>query len=578
MLGNRTKNGADGSATQSDGWVGVYSHIRATMDGLIFSGDGKILRRSASKAVRLAGSHLITTCATMAAILLFVGLGSQILPRAVAGVPLPESSGSLRLAFILNIAIILFGWRRSKDLRLALDAHEQAERAAHRSANTDHATELANRRELLRSLSDMLESKRSGVLLLLDLDHFKRVNDLHGHHVGDELLRAVADVLRATAPPSACCARIGGDEFAILLEGDGRASAEGLAQKILLKLSTPFRIGNIQAQISSSIGLAMVDRSGSEEAALRRADVGLYAAKDAGRNGFAWFDEKMERDLSSRLKLEEDIRRGVEAGEFVPFFQPLIDLATKELVGFEALARWRSRNGDLLEPETFLEAAERTGLIGPLSMSVMEQALRDARNWPPHLKIAVNVSPIQFRDPTLAAQIVKVLATTGFPASRLEIEITEGSLLEDRAQVTTILKSLKNLGISISLDDFGTGYASLSQLHTLPVDRIKIDRSFINTLVKSERTTAIVQTIASMGHKLNVPITAEGVESEQIRSELAKFGCSEAQGWLFGRAVSADTVRSFLEMGGGQQTVEHKAEDYSAQSVESRRRQSKFGS
>ncbi|MEO5612448.1 MAG: EAL domain-containing protein [Sphingomicrobium sp.] len=514
----------------------------------------------------------------MAAILLFVGLGSQILPRAIAGVALPESAGSLRMAFILNIAIILFGWRRSKDLKDALDAHEQAERAAHRSANTDHATELANRRELLRSLSDMLESKRSGVLLLLDLDHFKRVNDLHGHHVGDELLRAVADVLRVTAPPGSCCARIGGDEFAILLDSDGRAAAEELGQRILFQLSTPFRIGNIQAQVSSSIGLAVVERSVTEEAALRRADVGLYAAKAAGRNCLAWFDDKMERDLSTRLKLEEDIRRGVEAGEFVPFFQPLIDLASKELVGFEALARWRSRNGELLEPESFLEAAERTGLIGPLSMSVMEQALTEARNWPGHLKIAVNVSPIQFRDPTLASQIVKVLASTGFPASRLEIEITEGSLLEDRAQVTTILKSLKNLGISISLDDFGTGYASLSQLHTLPVDRIKIDRSFINTLVKSERTSAIVQTIASMGHKLNVPITAEGVESEQIRNELSKLGCSEAQGWLFGRAVSADTVRSFLEMGGGQPTTEHIAENYSAKSVESRCRQSKFGS
>jgi diguanylate cyclase (GGDEF)-like protein len=539
---------------------------------------GDILRRSASKAVRLAGSHLITTCATLAAILLFVGLGSQILPRAIAGVALPESGGSLRLAFILNIAIILFGWRRSKDLRIALDAHEQAERAAHRNANTDHATELANRRELLRSLSEMRDSKRSGALLLLDLDHFKRVNDLHGHSVGDQLLRAVADVLRATAPAGSTCARIGGDEFAILLESDGRAAAEELGQKVLLELSTPFRIGNIQAQVSSSIGLAVVDRSGTEESVLRKADVGLYAAKDAGRNCLAWFDEKMERELSSRLKLEEDIRRGVEAGEFVPFFQPLIDLGSKELVGFEALARWRSRTGDLLEPETFLEAAERTGLIGPLSMSVMEQALAAARDWPGHLKIAVNVSPIQFRDPTLAAQIVKVLASTGFPASRLEIEITEGSLLEDRAQVTTILKSLKNLGISISLDDFGTGYASLSQLHTLPVDRIKIDKSFINTLVKSELTSAIVQTIASMGHKLNVPITAEGVESEQIRSELSKLGCSEAQGWLFGRAVSADTVRSFLEMGGGQQTTEHIAEDYTAKSVEARRRQSKFGS
>jgi len=521
----------------------------------------------------------------MAAILLFVALGSQILPRAVAGVPLPESGGTLRLAFILNIAIILFGWRRSKDLRDALDAHELAERAAHRNANTDHSTGLANRRELLRTLSEMRESRRSGVLLLLDLDHFKRVNDLHGHLVGDQLLRAVADVFGDAAPPGSCCARIGGDEFAILLESDSRVAAEELGQTLLTRLSAPLRIGNIQAQVSASIGLAAVDHSGSEEAVLRRSDVGLYAAKGAGRNCLAWFDEKMERDLSSRLKLEEDIRRGVEAGEFVPFFQPLIDLATRGLVGFEALARWRSRDGGLLEPDSFLEAAERTGLIGPLSMSVMEQALTEARNWPAHLKIAVNVSPIQFRDPTLATQIMKVLAATGFPASRLEIEITEGSLLEDRDQVTTILKSLKNLGISISLDDFGTGYASLAQLHTLPVDRIKIDRSFINTLVKSEQTNAIVQTIASMGAKLNVPITAEGVESEQVHGELAKLGCTEAQGWLFGRAVSADTVRSFLQMGGGQpatdasgaQAMDGSEADDVAKSAEALRR-SKFGS
>jgi len=178
----------------------------------------------------------------------------------------------------------------------------------------------------------------------------------------------------------------------------------------------------------------------------------------------------------------------------------------------------------------------------------MEQALKEARVWPAHLKIAVNISPVQFRDASLAEQIMKVLAATGFPAHRLEIEITEGSLLEDREQFSTIIQSLKNVGISISLDDFGTGYASLAQLHLLPVDRIKIDKSFIATLVKSEQTAAIVSTIANLGHTLNVPITAEGVESENIRNELKKFGCSEAQGWLFGRAVSADTVRTFLDM------------------------------
>ena len=206
----------------------------------------------------------------------------------------------------------------------------------------------------------------------------------------------------------------------------------------------------------------------------------------------------------------------------------------------------------------FIETAERTGLIAPLTMSVLEQALKEARNWPADLRLAVNVSPVQFRDPTLAEQILKMLSATGFPAHRLEIEITEGSLLEDREQVLTIIHSLKNVGISISLDDFGTGYASLAQVNRLPLDRIKIDKSFITTIVKSEQTAAIVNTIAGLGHNLSVPITAEGVEFEQIRSALADFGCSEAQGWLFGRAISGEAVRSFLAMNNGDRRASRK--------------------
>ena len=504
-----------------------------------------------SKAARLASSHVITTCATLAAILLFAGVGSLVVPAAVAGVPLPDSSATLTTALILNVAIILFGWRRSRDLQEALEAHERAERAAHRNANTDSTTGLANRRELLRSLSEMIELRRPGALLLLDLDHFKRVNDLHGHFTGDQLLCSVAEMLRISAPPGSCCARIGGDEFAMLIDTGDPQQAEALATKLVADIGTPIRIGNIQAHVSASVGLAVLKGSDCEVAALRRCDVALYAAKRAGRNCFAWFDEALELELSERLKLEEDIRRGVEAHEFVPYFQPLIDLATRELVGFEALARWRSPTRGMLEPAAFMETAETTGLIGPLTMSVMEQALREAREWPAHLKIAVNMSPVQFRDRTLAEQVVKLLASAGFPASRLEIEITEASLLEDRDQVTTIIHSLQNVGVSICLDDFGTGYASLAQLHTLPVDRIKIDKDFIQTLVKSDRTDAIVDTIASLGHKLNVPISAEGVESEQVHGEISRLGCSEAQGWLFGRAVSASTVNAFLNMGGG---------------------------
>jgi diguanylate cyclase (GGDEF)-like protein len=503
-----------------------------------------------SKAVRIAGSHLITSCATIAALFLFVGLGSQLLPAAFGQVARTDSTGTLTVAFLLNIAIILFGWRRSKDLRDALEAYEAAERLAQTNANTDPNTGLANRRELMRALEDMLEAKSQGVLLLLDLDHFKRVNDLHGHLAGDQLLKSFADTIKRASPDSACCARIGGDEFAVLLNGASEALSEKVARAILSELSAPVFLGGAQAMVTVSIGLASIGRLQNEEDVLRQSDVALYAAKRAGRNCLAWFDKDLERELTERLQFEEDIRRGILGNEFVPFFQPLIDLSTRDLVGFEALARWRSPTRGFLEADAFIEVAEATGLVAPLTLHVMEQALKEARGWPSHLKIAVNISPTQFRDPTLAEQIMAVLARTGFPAPRLEIEITEGSLLEDREQVLTIIQSLKNVGISISLDDFGTGYASLAQLHTLPVDRIKIDKSFITTLVKSEQTAAIVATIANLGHTMDVPITAEGVESEQIRAELKKFGCSEAQGWLFGRAVSAGTVRTFLEMKG----------------------------
>jgi len=485
--------------------------------------------------------------ATAAAIVLFVAIGSTVLPAAVGLTTFPPSA-MLGVALVLNVAIILFGWRRSKDLKEALLAYEEAERLALRNANTDPTTGLDNRRQLVRSLAEALETGQSGVLLLLDLDHFKKVNDLHGHQAGDELLRHTAIVLGKSAPNASCHARMGGDEFALVLPGTSTAQAEEIARSVLGRIASPLFVGGTQTQVSASIGLASFDRGSDQESVVRQSDVALYAAKAAGRNAFAWFDEALGVELAERLAIEEDMRRGIKAGEFVPFFQPLIDLATRELVGFEALARWRSPTRGFLEAHSFIDAAERTGLIAPLTMSVIEQALAEARDWPQHLKLAVNVSPVQLRDRNLAEQILRLLAQTGFPARRLEIEITENALIEDRDQVLTTIRSLKNVGISISLDDFGTGYASLAHINSLPFDRIKIDKSFISTIVKSEQTAAIVNTIASLGHTLSVPITAEGVESEQMRGELKKIGCSEAQGWLFGRAVSADTVRTFLAM------------------------------
>ncbi|HJP69797.1 MAG TPA: bifunctional diguanylate cyclase/phosphodiesterase, partial [Sphingomicrobium sp.] len=307
--------------------------------------------------------------------LLFVALGSKLIPAALFGAELRDSDSTLKVAFLLNIAIILFGWRRSKDLKEALEAYESAERTAQRNANTDPATGLANRRELMRSLSEALEERKGGVFLVLDLDHFKRINDLYGHLAGDKVLLAVAETLRKSAPSGACSARTGGDEFAVLLPAVEDSNAEAVAQAIQSAFAVPMFVEGAQVQVTMSIGFSRINDCTDEESVLRHSDVALYAAKRAGRNGFAWFDEDLERELSDRLKLEEDIRTGIRAGEFVPFFQPLVDLNSRQIIGFEALARWRSPTRGLLEAETFIETAERTGLISPLTFSVLEQAL-----------------------------------------------------------------------------------------------------------------------------------------------------------------------------------------------------------
>jgi EAL domain-containing protein (putative c-di-GMP-specific phosphodiesterase class I) len=274
----------------------------------------------------------------------------------------------------------------------------------------------------------------------------------------------------------------------------------------------------------------------------------MYSAKRAGRNTLLWFDADQEAQIKQRAILEDEIRRGIEADEFVPFFQPLINLDTSATIGFEVLARWNSPHRGLLEPIDFIEICETSGLIATLSMNVMRKALIEARDWPAELKIAVNVSPVQFRDPQLAERILKLLTETGFPPRRLELEITEGSLIEHPEQAITVVQSLKNSGITIALDDFGTGYASLTQLQSLPFDRIKIDKSFVATIGENEQSAAIVRTIASLGKMLCVPITAEGVETESVRLRLADAGCQDAQGWLFGKAVSAELVREHFNV------------------------------
>jgi len=501
-----------------------------------------------SDAMQVTSSHLITTFATMAAIILFVVIGANVVPGAL-GLGAGTTPSGLISAFLLNIAIILFGWRRAKDLALAMMAVRQAEEEAHRNAYADCVTGLHNRRALVKELQAALDQRPcAGTLALFDLDHFKKVNDLHGHAVGDELLGHVGRLLDEMAPEGSLVARLGGDEFALLLPWMAADQAEALIGDILRKVTSPITVGSIGAHVSASAGIAFLSSEIAAEDMLRRADMAMYSAKRAGRNRLAWFDAAQEAELKARIILEEDIRRGIEADEFVPFFQPLIKLQTGETTGFEVLARWKSPHRGLVEPSEFLEICETSGQIAALSMNVMRKALIEARDWPAELKIAVNISPVQFRDPQLAERILQLLAETGFPARRLELEITEGSIIEHPEQAATIVQSLKNSGMSIALDDFGTGYASLTQLQSLPFDRIKIDKSFVASISDNAQSAAIVRTIASLGKLLCVPITAEGVETETVRRQLADAGCQDAQGWLFGRAVSAQFVRCHFNL------------------------------
>jgi len=394
----------------------------------------------------------------------------------------------------------------------------------------------------MRALSEPEVDIAGSVLLLLDLDFFKKVNDLYGHIVGDEVLKHVADVIRRRTPEGSCCARLGGDEFAVLVPRQADDVVSRSVSDIIRAIAEPLALGTATVHVSGSVGISRVERGMSAEECLRRSDIAMYAAKRAGRNCKIWFDERMERELLARTQLEDEIRSGIEAGEFVPFYQPQIDLGTGELIGFEVLARWQSPTKGLLEPAEFMDVAEASGLISDLSLSVMSQALHEARYWPGEIKIAVNISPIQFRDPHLAERILKLLTEANFPASRLEVEITESSFLEDRHTALAIVESLKNVGVTISLDDFGTGYASLSQLQSLPFDRIKIDKSFVTSLLSNAQSDAIVNTILSLGRALHLPITAEGIEDDGTRERLSRLGCSDGQGWLFGKAVPGSVV------------------------------------
>ena len=506
-------------------------------------------RRESARRDIVAGGIVV------AAILLFVGTGSQVL-RGVLEALVGLGGGpdqTLTVALVLNIALILFGWRRYKDLNREIHERSDAEQRARYLADTDPLTGLLNRHALMTRgqplIAEAAAQGRHVALFLLDLDHFKTVNDIHGHAAGDCVILVAAERIAALLPPGAMRARPGGDEFVAMLafEPGARDSIDALAAQLVAVLEEPIAHDAQQIRIGASLGIALAtDASMTMETMVRQADIAMYHCKDEGRNRHVWFEPGMEMAVQVRNQIEVGIREGMPRGEFVPYFEPQVDIASGRLAGFEMLMRWESRQYGMIPPERFIPIAEESGLIGELSLQVIRQAMEIAKSWDPQLTLAVNVSPHQLKDPWFSQKLTKLLVEVGFPASQLEVEITESALFENLPLVRSIVTSLKNQGVALSLDDFGTGYSSLSHLRALPFDRIKIDRSFISAMRGSADAHAIVVAIIRLGESLSMPITAEGVEDEEIATELTRLGCAKAQGWHYGRASSATDTAALL--------------------------------
>ncbi|WP_246359863.1 putative bifunctional diguanylate cyclase/phosphodiesterase [Stakelama sediminis] len=506
-------------------------------------------------AVPDASSQLLSGAVSVAAILLFVGTGSSVLSATInhyfrGGAAVDQT---IMIALMLNIALILFGWRRHGHLARRIEIHTAAEARAQQLAARDPLTGFLNRRSLSEEGAALLAQARkrdkSMALMLLDLDHFKTVNDMHGHAVGDALLRTVAVEITQIMPGGALTARLGGDEFAcaLLFDADHPDTIERIAERLIARMAQAFEADTVRCHISCSLGIARSDRDCSNiEALMRCADIAMYAAKKAGRNRFTWFDHSMERELKARNDLENGLRSAIPRGEIVPYFEQQVDLESGRLEGFEVLARWDHPTRGLILPEVFIPIAEETGLIADLSLSLMRQAFTVARDWDDSLRLAVNISPWQLRDAWLAQKIIKLLTETGFPARRLEIEITESALFENLELAQSIIGNLKNQGTTVALDDFGTGYSSLAHLRALPFDRIKIDKSFVTSMNESPDSAAIVTAIARLGESLNLPVTAEGVEDEALDIRLREIGCARAQGWFYGKPLSVIGARRLL--------------------------------
>ena len=517
-----------------------------------------------NKRLMSAERDVIVLVVVFASIVLFVAIGGVALPRAISALFFggDRTDSLLTCALLLNIALIIFGWRRYRELQCEIDERKHAEEQARLLAELDPLTGCLNRRSMgpaTEKLRAAAHARGQAVAYcLIDVDHFKQINDVYGHLAGDDALVELSRRFARVLPRDARIARLGGDEFAFVMAYDKGAQerVDDIVIRLFEAASMPLALERVTLEATICAGVASDEPLPGDESIvsaetlMHRADMAMYEAKKQGRNRFFWFEPSMESELRFRNELEIGIRRGLQHGEFEPYYEQQVDLETGDLVGFEMLARWQSPQLGVISPDVFIPVAEQIGVIPELSEHLIHRALLDAREWDERLSLSINISPMQLRDPWFAQKLLKMLVAAKFPPQRLEIEITESCLHENVGMVRSMITSLRNQGVKISLDDFGTGYSSFEQLRTLPFDRLKIDRSFVAELRDNDGRSRIIDAIVSLGRGLNLPITAEGVEDEATLAALRQIGGLKAQGYVYGKPENADQVRDRLRQAG----------------------------
>ncbi|MBL8308230.1 MAG: EAL domain-containing protein [Rubrivivax sp.] len=460
---------------------------------------------------------------------------------------LRERSYFVAAAMLLTTVALGFTlWRRlSSNLTNSRGSLMDAEERIQRLAASDLLTGLDNRAALHDAMQQLMARARrtehSLAVLMVDLDRFKPVNDRHGHMVGDMVLKEVARRLTRCVRQGDLLARYGGDEFVVVVdETGGVGQAVSTAETIIDRMAQPIQFGDLVVSVGASVGMARFPADAfTDDELLRKADSALYRAKQAGRGGVCLYESRLDERLSERHALEQELREAIAGGQLVPFYQPIVDLSQRSVRSLELLCRWRHPVRGLLAPDKFIAVAEDSGLIGPLTMSLLDQACKDIAKFPGPWRMSFNVAPRQIQDETLVPQLLKILAANAVPPSRIDVELTETALVNDTARARSVILALKRAGMTVTLDDFGTGYSSLSYLAEMTFDKIKIDRSFVRTLHDRPESAKIVDAIVGLSRSLGVHTVAEGVETEEQARALQRLGCTFAQGYLFGRPVRA---------------------------------------